>query len=145
MLVLDDSGTETQESVELSHPFGIALGEVVVNGYDVNTASAQGVEIDRSGGDEGLTFPGGHLRNAAFMQDHAADELDIEGDHGPCHGLIADRKRVLALGEAAGGIFYHSEGLGQNLFETGCEHIGVLDRGEFLLPGGRLGAEGFVG
>ena len=36
------------------------------------------VQIDCQGGDQGLPLAGAHLRDGAFVQDHAADQLHIE-------------------------------------------------------------------
>ena len=76
--VHDDADGEPEEFVDLPHPFGVALGEIVVDGDDVNAAAGERVEIDRKGGDQGLAFAGLHFRDAALVQHHAADELNVE-------------------------------------------------------------------
>ncbi len=43
----------------------------------MDAASRQGVQIDRSGGHQGLAFTGSHLGDPSGIQDHAADQLDI--------------------------------------------------------------------
>ena len=76
--VHDDADREAEEFVDLPHPLGVALGEIVVDGDDVDAAAGERVEIDREGGDQGLAFAGLHLGDAALVQHHAADQLDVE-------------------------------------------------------------------
>jgi hypothetical protein len=76
--VHDDAHREAEEFVDLAHPFGVALGEIVVDGDDVDAASREGVQVDREGGDQRLAFTGLHFRDFALVQHHAADELDVE-------------------------------------------------------------------
>ena len=61
--VHDDADRQAQELIDLAHPFGIALGEVVVDRDNVHTASRQRIQIDRQGGDKRLAFAGLHLGN----------------------------------------------------------------------------------
>ena len=79
---------------DLAHPFGIALGQIVIHGDHVDPAPAEGVEIDREGGDQGLAFAGLHLGDAALVQDDAADQLDVEMAlaEGPLGGLAHRRE-----------------------------------------------------
>ena len=74
----DASDAETQERVDLPHPFGVALGEVVVDGDHVHPLAGQRVEIDRQGGDQGLALAGLHFRDHAAVQHDAAHQLDVE-------------------------------------------------------------------
>ncbi len=67
-----------EELVDLPHPFGVALGQIVVDGDDVDAAAGKRIEIDRERGDQRLAFAGLHLGNLAFVQHHAADHLDVE-------------------------------------------------------------------
>ena len=48
----DDADGEAQELVDLAHPFGVALGQIVVHGDDMNAASGKGIEIDRQRGNQ---------------------------------------------------------------------------------------------
>ncbi len=77
----DDAGGQAEEAVEPAHPFRVATGEVVVHRHHVDALPGDGVEIDRERGDERLALAGLHLGDAAFVQDHAADELHVEGPH----------------------------------------------------------------
>ena len=67
-----------EEAVDLAHPFGVALGEIVVDGDDMHALAGERVEIDGERGDERLAFAGAHLGDRAFVQHHAADELNVE-------------------------------------------------------------------
>ena len=91
-IVDDDADGEAEEAVDLAHPLGVALGEIVVDGDDVDALAGEGVEVAGKGGDEGLAFAGLHLGNLAGVEDHAADELDIEVAHadGAAAGLADD-------------------------------------------------------
>ena len=44
----------------------------------MHALAGERVEIDRQGGDQGLAFAGLHLGDGAFVQHHAADQLDVE-------------------------------------------------------------------
>ena len=136
---------QAEETVELAHPLGVAAGEVIVHRHEMRAAPGEGIEIERQGGDEGLAFAGGHFRDAAAVQHDAADELHVEVHHVPRHRLIADCESLVALGQAAGGVFHHRKSLGQNLFEPTGQRFRILDRGELGLPGGGLGAQFVVG
>ena len=88
--------------VDLAHPVGVAAGEVVVHRDDVHALAGERVEIDRQRRDERLAFAGLHLGDAALVQHHAADELDVE----------------MALAERALGRLAHGrEGLDQDIVE----------------------------
>ena len=97
------------EHIERSHPLGVTLGEVVVDGYHMHTISREGVEEHRQCGDECLTLTGSHLGNLALMQNDTAEELHVVVDHLPLkvvatgspvvvvNGLVAvDGDKVLA-------------------------------------------------
>ena len=77
--VVDDAADrQTEEAIDLAHPVGVALGQVVVDGDDVDALAGEGVEVGRQRGDERLAFARLHFGDVALMQDHAADELDVE-------------------------------------------------------------------
>ena len=69
---------QPEEIVDLAHPFGVALGEVVVHRHHVHAAPGERVEIDRQRRHQRLAFAGLHFGNASLVQDHAADELHVE-------------------------------------------------------------------
>ena len=115
-VVDDDADGEAEELVDLAHPLGVALGQVVVDGDHVDAVAGERVEIAGEGGDEGFAFAGPHFGDLALVQHHAADQLHVEVAH--LHGAPA-------------GLADDGEGLGQDLVE-GCvfggpDLIGVGD------------------
>ena len=76
--VLDEANAHAKELVDLSHPFAIALGQVIVDGDDVHALAGDGVEIARERRDERLALAGLHLGDLPLVEDHAADELHVE-------------------------------------------------------------------
>ena len=142
LVVLDHPHGEPEKRVELAHPLGVALGEVVVHRHHVNSSPAEGVEIDRERSHEGLAFAGRHFRDPATVQNHSAYELDIEVDHVPRERLVADRdpapNEVLRCG------FHHRKRLGKKRVQLRCQGLRVLDFRKSLLPLGGLGPEALV-
>ena len=67
-----------RNGIDLAHPLGVALGEIVVDRNDMDAFAGEGIQINRERGDEGLAFAGLHLGNVAGMEDHAADQLNVE-------------------------------------------------------------------
>ncbi len=76
--VHDDADGEAEEVIDLPHPFGVALCQVVVDGDDMDAVAGQRIEIDRQRRDQRFAFAGLHLGDVAFVQHHAADQLDVE-------------------------------------------------------------------
>ncbi len=72
-VVDDNADGEAEELVNLAHPLGVALGQIVVDGDYVNAVAGEGVEVAGEGGDERFAFAGLHFRDLAGMQHHAAD------------------------------------------------------------------------
>ncbi|MNE03748.1 hypothetical protein D3C80_962600 [compost metagenome] len=123
----NDAGRKTEEAVKTAHDAGVALGEVVVDGNDMDALARQGVEIDRQGADQRLAFTGLHFGDRAVMQDHAAGQLNVEGPHSE---------------HAAGSFARHGKGRDHDVFERLAirQHLAKLNRlvGE-LFVGQRLG------
>ena len=101
-LVHDDADGQAEELVDPAHPFGVAPGQVVVHGDDVDALAGQRVEVDRERGDQRLALAGLHLGDLALVQDHAADQLHVE---------VALAQRPL------GRLAHGGEGLGQQIVE----------------------------
>ena len=83
----DDADAQAEEIVELPHPLGVALGEVVVHGDDVDAFALERVEVAGQRRHERLAFARAHLGDRALVEDHAADEL---------HVVVAHLERALA-------------------------------------------------
>ena len=80
-VVLDDTDAHAEEAVDLAHPLGVAAGEVVVHGDNVDALAFEGVQVGRQGGDERLAFTGFHLGDASLVEHGTADELHVEVAH----------------------------------------------------------------
>ena len=72
-VVLDAPDFQTDEAVNLSHPFGVTRREIVINCDHVNTATCQGVQICGQRGHQSLPFARPHFSDLALVQNHAAD------------------------------------------------------------------------
>ena len=79
--MLDDADRHAQERVERTHPLGVALGQVVVDGDDVHAAAEQRVRVDGERRDERLALAGPHLGDLALVQHVTAHDLDVEVPH----------------------------------------------------------------
>ena len=90
--------------IDFAHPFGVAFGEVVVDGDDVDAVACERVEVAGESSDEGFSLAGVHFGDFAGMEDHAADELDVEVAHADC---------------SLAGLSDEGKSLGKNLVE-GC-------------------------
>ncbi len=77
----DDPHRHAEEVVDAPHPLGVAAGQVVVDGDDVDALAGEGVEVTGEGGHQGLALAGLHLGDAPLVQHHAAHELDVEVPH----------------------------------------------------------------
>ena len=77
----DNANREAEKAVELAHPFGVALGEIIVDCDHVHTATAQCVQVDGKSCDQRFAFAGLHFGDGAAVQDHATYQLHIEVAH----------------------------------------------------------------
>ena len=59
--VLNQADLHAEEAVNLAHPLGVAAGEVVVHGDDMDVVARKRVQIAREGGHERLAFARLHL------------------------------------------------------------------------------------
>ena len=104
----DHADRRPEELVERPHPLGVAAGQVVVDRDQVHAAPGEPVEVHRRDGREGLALAGLHLGDAAEVERHRADHLDVEQAHpqDPATRLADGREGVgqdvverLALGQ----------------------------------------------
>src|SRR5271156_687792 len=110
-VVDDHAHRQAEEAVELAHPFGIALGQVIIDRNHVHAASAQRIQIYRKRRDQRLAFAGLHLSDLAFMQNHAADQLHVEVAH---------------VEHAPSGFADDGKGFLQQFVENAFEHLVAL-------------------
>ena len=116
--VHDHADAQAQVAVDAAHPFGVAPGQVVVDRHDVDAASAERVEHGGKRGDQGLALAGLHFGDSPRVQDHPADQLDVE----------------MALAEhALGGLAHDREDLGQDVVHAVGALLVVLDRADLGL------------
>ena len=76
-VVLDAANAHAEPVEDEPDPLRIALGEVVVDGDDVDAAAGQPVEVRCQRRDECLPLAGLHLGDLAAVQDHPAQHLDV--------------------------------------------------------------------
>ena len=80
--IMDDHADgKAEHLVNRAHPFGVAAGEVIVDGDDVHALACERIQIGGQGGDERFSFARLHFGDFALVQDHAADELNVEMAH----------------------------------------------------------------
>jgi hypothetical protein len=106
-----DADGEAKEAVDLAHPLGVAIGEVVVDRDDVDALAGERVEIGGKRRDQRLALAGLHLGDLAVVQHHAADQLHVE---------VAHAQRAFR------GLAYHRESLGQQLIQGGAVRVPLL-------------------
>ena len=134
--VLDRGDADPERVVDRLHPFGVAAGEVVVDGDDVDAVAGERVEEDASVAVRVLPSPVLHLGDRAVVQNHAADQLHVEvalADRAP-RRLTGQRE---GLGQevverlAAAGPLAQRVDLGEQLLVLEQLHLG-LDRVDLL-------------
>ncbi len=76
-----DAHGEAKKFIDGPHPLGIPLSEVIVDGYDVDAEPCQRVEVYRKGCHKRLAFACGHLGDLPFVENDAADKLDVKMAH----------------------------------------------------------------
>jgi hypothetical protein len=99
----DHAHRQAQEAVDLAHPVGVALGQVVVDRDQVHALAGERVQINRRGRHQGLALASAHLGDAALVQDHPAHQLHI----------------VVPLAQGAPGrLAHHGEGFFQDVVQA---------------------------
>jgi hypothetical protein len=134
----DHPDREAEEAIEPAHPLGVAAGEVVVDGDDVDALALERVQVHGQGRDQRLALAGLHLGDAAFVEDHAAHELDVEMAHpeDAARRLTDDRERLrenVVERRALIELLAQLAGLGTQLVvgeirQTGTELVDALDQ-----------------
>ena len=80
-VVLQQTDGHAQILIDTTHPLGVALGQVVIDGNDVHALAGDGIEIAGQRRDERLALAGLHLGNVALVKRHGADKLYIKVTH----------------------------------------------------------------
>ena len=94
---LDRADGHAEPLIERAHPLGVAPGEIIVDGDDVDALAFQRVEIGGERRDEGFSFSSDHFSDIAAVQHHAAHQLDVVMPH-----LQIATARLAAGGERFG-------------------------------------------
>ena len=119
----DHAGGQAEEVVDPAHPLRVVLGQVVVDGDDVDALAVEGVEVRRQGRDQRLALTGLHLGDVAEVERCATHDLDV----------------VVALADdALGRLAHRGERLGHQVVER-------LARSQTLLELGGLALQLLVG
>ena len=102
---------QAEKLVDAAHPLGVAFGQIVVDGDDVDAFARKRIQIGGRGGDQRLAFTGFHFGDLAFVQHHAADHLHVEMPH---------------VEHAAAGFAHYRESFGKKIVERGAAGKFVL-------------------
>ena len=151
----DQSDREPKETMDLSHPFTVTPGQIIIYGYDVYALSCQRVEISRQNCHQRFAFTGLHFCDTALMQHNTADHLHIERlhtQHTPgslsCSGKSL-REKIIQRLPCCKAIFEFS-GFGTELFICQCSillfqrHDGFGNRMELFQFTIRITSEYFI-
>ena len=77
-VVLDRGDGDAEPLEHRPVPFGVARGEVVVHGHEMDAEPLERVQVQRQARDERLALAGLHLGDVAFVQRDPAHHLDVE-------------------------------------------------------------------
>lgn len=131
--VYDDSHGEAEPLVQLSHPFGVAAGEVVVYRDHMHASAGDGIEHHRQGGNQSLAFTCLHFRYLALVQHDAAHELHVIMTHAE-DAARASRTRAKTSGSSSSRTAPFLLGLAAVFRETGGQLL-VGPEPAFRAPG----------
>ena len=73
LVVLEHSGGEAKKPVDLSHPLGIATGEIIVGRHQMRPPSAERVQEQRQRRDKSFSLASGHFSDDSAMQADSPD------------------------------------------------------------------------
>ena len=94
--IVDAGDRQTVEFVHRPHPFGVTLGQIVVDRYHVHALASQCVEEYGERCHEGLALARRHLGDLAFVEHHAAEELHVVVYHVP-FDVVAAGQPVIGI------------------------------------------------
>ena len=100
-VLVDAVHAQSVKLVEGPHPLGVPLRQVVVYRHQVHTPSAQCVEVNRQGSDQGFALTRSHFGDAPLVEHHAAEELHVVVHHIPCNGVARGQPLILPNGGIA--------------------------------------------
>jgi hypothetical protein len=91
-----DADGEAEKTMQSPHPLGVAIGQVVVDRDHVDAVAGKRIQVGGQRCHQRLALTGPHLGDLAIVQDHAADQLNIEVTHAEraLAGLANDGKSL---------------------------------------------------
>ena len=91
---------QAEKAVNLPHPFGIAFGQIIVDGHDVHALAFNRIQIGGQRRNQRFSLAGLHFGNHTLVQHNTADKLDV----------------IMALSQRSfGSLADDGESLGQNI------------------------------
>ena len=124
----DKADLQAHVFVELAHPLGVAAREVIVDRYDVDAVSCEGVEVGGQCGDKGLALTGFHFGDASLMEHDAADDLNgkmLHSEHAPARLTAGGKSLGKDVVQSFAVIKAFSEKSGL-VFQLALGHIGIF-------------------
>ena len=88
--VLYASHRQPQVLEEVAHELRVAPRQVIVHRHQVRRTARERVQIEREGRHQRLAFARLHLGDLTLVQDDAADDLHVKGNHVPGDLVAAD-------------------------------------------------------
>ena len=79
--MLEYADCQTEEAVQLAHPFSVTLCKIFVYGNDMNAVACKCVKICRKCSHEGFTFTCFHFTDTSSVKDDTAYDLHTEMLH----------------------------------------------------------------
>ena len=80
----DQAYRQAEEPINLTHPFAVAFGQIIVHRHQMHALAFQCIQVDRQRRHQRLAFTCFHLGDLAFMQRHTAEQLHIKMPHAGC-------------------------------------------------------------
>src|SRR3989344_4572010 len=77
----NDANGKTKKVIDRAHPAGIAAGQIIVDGDQVDAAAGKSIENDGGGGGESFALTGFLLGDLALVKSQAGQQLDVERTH----------------------------------------------------------------
>ncbi len=81
LVMNNQSYGNAHEPIDLSHPFRVTLGQIIVDCDDVHSFFRQSIQVGRKNSHQRFSFAGLHFGNSSLMQHNAADDLNTERLH----------------------------------------------------------------
>ena len=110
--VLNAAHRQTEIGEQMPHELRVTTCQIIVYRHQVCRLTRQGIQVQREGRHQGLTFTRLHFGNLTLVQHDTADNLHIKGNHIPGQLMTADHARCSH--QTAARILHRCERFGQN-------------------------------